>query len=193
MGLAATARQPPAVAAGVLRLADDVVPGAIATGLYFPSRHHRHAHDALTQAVRASKSSRAHDAPLAARVRAAARRAWPTIDVDAVVTLPPKPSAADRMAGLRRHLAAALDVADGGELLAQAFDVPGYRAMTIAERAATARGRFVIAGDVRGLRLLVVDDVVASGVQGRQAVDTLLAAGAAVVRFVAVAAAVEAP
>lgn len=171
----------------VRELGADVVPDGIATGLYYPSRHRDHARDPLTRAVRASKHDRGHDAQLAARIHHAVLQTWPTNDVDAVVTLPPKPGAHDRAAGLRELVADALDIADAGPALAQAFDVPGYRRMTIAERRATTPGRFVVTSRVSGLRLLLSDDIVTSGVQAQQAAHALLRAGAASVRFVAVA------
>lgn len=171
----------------VRELGADIVPDGIATGLYYPSRHRDHAHDPLTRAIRASKHDRDHDAQLAARIHAAVLQTWPTIDVDAVVTLPPKPGADDR-AGQLREL-----VADAGAVLAQAFDVPGYRALTIAQRRATPRRRLLVTGRVSGLRLLLADDVVTSGVQARQAVHALLQAGAHTVRFVAAAHALEQP
>ena len=71
--------------------------------------------------------------------------------------------------------------------------MPGYRHMTIAERHATTPGRFVVTGRVSGLRLLLSDDIVTSGVQAQQAAQALLQAGAASVRFVAVAQTVEVP
>ena len=175
----------------VRELGADVVPDGIATGLYYPSRHRDHGRDPLTRAVRASKHDRSHDAELAARIHAAVRQAWPTIAVDAVVTLPPKPGADDRVAQLRELVANVLRTADAGSVLAQAFDVPGYRAMTIAQRDATPRRRFIVTGPVSGLRLLLADDVVTSGVQARQAAHALLQAGARTVHFVAAAQAVE--
>ena len=122
----------------------------------------------LTRAVRASKHDRGHDAQLAARIHHAVLQTWPTNDVDAVVTLPPKPGAHDCAAGLRELVADALDIADAGPALAQAFDVSGYRRMTIAERRASTPGRFVITSRVSGLRLLLSDDIVTSGVQAQQ-------------------------
>ena len=177
----------------VRELGADVVPDGIATGLYYPSRHRDHNRDPLTRAIRASKHDRSHDAQLAARIHAAVLQTWPTIDVDAVVTLPPKPGADDRLAQLRDLVADALRTADAGAVLAQAFDVPGYRAMRIVQRHAAPRRRFVVTGHVSGLRLLLADDVVTSGVQARQAAHALLQAGARSVRFVAAAHAVEQP
>jgi hypothetical protein len=175
------------------KLGADVVPDAVATGRYYPSSHREHADDTLTQTIRASKVDRAHDAALAQRIHTAALRAWPMSTIDTVVTLPPKPGILDRMAGLRAHVARGLDARDGADVLHQAFDVPGYRAMTIAERRATPRGRFHVTRSVSGLHVLLADDVVTSGVQARQAVHALLRAGAATVRFVAIAHAVDAP
>ena len=177
----------------VRELVADVVPDGIATGLYYPSRHRDHAHDPLTRAIRASKHDRGHAVELATRIHAAVLQTWRTIDVHAVVTLPPKTGADDRAAQLRALVAGALHVADAGAVLAQAFDVPGYRALTIAQRRATPRRRFHVTGRVSGRRLLLADDVVTSGVQARQAVHALLQAGAHSVRFVAAAHAVEQP
>ena len=177
----------------VRELGADVVPDGIATGLYYPTRHSDHARDPLTQTIRASKHDRGHDAALAQRIRTAALQAWPTRTTDTVLTLPPKPGILDRMAAMRAHIASGLHARDGGDVLRQAFDVPGYRAMTIAERRATPRGRFHVTDPLSGLHVLLADDVVTSGVQASQAVHALLRAGAATVRFVAIAHAVDAP
>jgi pyrimidine operon attenuation protein/uracil phosphoribosyltransferase len=178
--------------ATVRRLAADVVPGGLATGVYYPSTHQRHAGHQLTQAVRNSKVADNHDQRFATRIRDAVLEAWPTDRIDAVVTVPPTNGKADRMAGLRYQTAHALRLHDGGAVLQQAFVVNGYRDMTIEQRRNTDTGRFVVTGDINHQTLLLVDDVVTSGMQAQQAIAALHAAGALTVRFVAIAEAAHA-
>jgi predicted amidophosphoribosyltransferase len=176
--------------ATVHRLAADVVPGGLATGVYYPSTHQRHAGHQLTQAVRASKVD--HDQRFATRIRDAVLQVWPTDRIDAVVTVPATNGKTDRMAGLRYQTAQALRLDDGGAVLRQAFAVNGYRDMTIEQRRNTDTGRFVVTGDINHQTLLLVDDVVTSGMQAQQAIAALHAAGALTVRFVAIAEAAHA-
>jgi predicted amidophosphoribosyltransferase len=178
--------------ANLHRLAADVVPGGIATGVYYPSTHQRHAGHQLTQAVRTSKVDHNHDQRFATRIRDAVLQAWPTDSIDAVVTVPPTNDKADRMAGLRYQTAQALCLHDGGAVLQQAFVVNGYRDMTIEQRRNTDTGRFVVTGNINHQTLLLVDDVVTSGMQAQQAIAALHAAGALTVRFVAIAEAAHA-
>jgi predicted amidophosphoribosyltransferase len=61
------------------------------------------------------------------------------------------------------------------------------------QRRACCAGRFVARVPVRAKRVLLIDDVVTSGGQAREAIRALIAAGAADWRFAALAQATASP
>jgi hypothetical protein len=65
--------------------------------------------------------------------------------------------------------------------------------MTRVQRSTACVGRFAARGPVRDRCVLLIDDVVTSGCQAREAIRALMAAGAADCRFVAIAKATAAP
>ena len=65
--------------------------------------------------------------------------------------------------------------------------------MTRVERREAWAGRFTAQQPIDGCRILLIDDVVTSGCQAREAMRALIAAGAGHLRFAAVARATAAP
>lgn len=164
----------------------------ISTGEYITSADARpREKDYITQLVREAKESRARDGEIAARLSAAHKQAsFPKPDV--VLSIPPDPGKADRFAGIRARVASDLGSQALDPPLRERADIPGYRGMTISERrAATAKlgGRFIVTDParIRGKRVLLLDDVVVSGEQAREAIGALKAAGAKDVKFTALA------
>jgi peptidoglycan hydrolase-like protein with peptidoglycan-binding domain/adenine/guanine phosphoribosyltransferase-like PRPP-binding protein len=174
------------------KLGGGVVPGGVATGLYFPSDDRRHGGHALTQAIRTSKLSREHDEHFAQRIARATREHFPGERFDFVITPPPKPGEADRLAGIRAKVASQLGARPVAPLV-QTRTVEGYRGMSVAQRRRAGAHRYAVDGTVRGRTVLLADDVVTSGTTAREIVRALKRAGAKRVRFVAVAQATSAP
>jgi predicted amidophosphoribosyltransferase len=110
-----------------------------------------------------------------------------------VVSVPPRPGQPDRFEAIRGQLAKRLRAADGSSVLRQTRVIADYRQLTRAQRAAVCPGRFVAAARLHGKRVLLIDDVVTSGSQAREAARALIGAGAAGWRFAAVAQATAAP
>lgn len=91
----------------------------------------------------------------------------------------------DHMELVARPLASALGVPLADVLVRQSAQ--DQRLLGRSERAANLAGSVVVCDDVRGLRMLVADDVVTSGASVREAARALLARGAASVTALAFA------
>jgi predicted amidophosphoribosyltransferase len=167
--------------------------GAVAAGLYVPSFEPGHEEHELTQMIRGSKVSREHDLQFAELLAATAMRRFPDFKPDLVVSVPERPGREDRFQIVRSELAIRLAAADGGRVLRQTRALEGYRRMGPIQRRAVCAGRFVARVPVRAQRVLLIDDVVTSGGQGREAIRALIAAGAADWRFAALAQATAPP
>ncbi len=94
---------------------------------------------------------------------------------------------------MRAEVAGRLRTADAASALTRVRVVEGCRRMVRAQRTAAVRGCFVTSYSVRGRSVLLIDDVVTSGAQANEAIRALQTAGAADVRFVAIARAAGAP
>lgn len=77
-------------------------------------------------------------------------------------------------------VAQALDLPLTPHLLRREVNTAPQRGLSAAARRQNLRGAFVAAPAVRGMRLLLVDDVCTTGTTLRQAVQTLVSAGAVV-------------
>lgn len=165
----------------------------VAAGLYVPSFAHVHATHELSRKIRRSKVSREHDREFTELLAAAATRRFPTFQPHLVVSVPQRPGAEDRFRSIRTELASRVGAVDAGAVLSQRWVVADYRQMTRVERREASAGRFTAQQPLDGCRILVIDDVVTSGCQAREAIRALIAAGASEWRFAAVARATAAP
>ena len=143
-------------------------------------------------ALDASASSAEPHAPARTRRRShgiagAAARHFPNFSPDLVVSIPPKLGQTDRFGDVRAEIAQRIPTAACASALRQIRVVEGYRQMARAQRALAARGCFSATYPLHGRSVLLIDDVVTSGGQAHDAIRALKAAGAADVRFVAVA------
>jgi predicted amidophosphoribosyltransferase len=168
-------------------------PGAVAAGLYVPSFEPGHAEHELTQMIRRSKVSREHDLRFAELLLGTAAWQFPDFKPDLIVSVPEGPGREDRFRGIRTELAIRLAAADAGRALRQTHALEGYRRLAPAQRRAFCAGRFVARVPLAAKRVLLIDDVVTSGGQAREASRALRAAGAADWRFAALARATAAP
>ena len=160
---------------------------AVAAGLFVPSFEPGHEEHELTQMIRRSKVSREHDLQFAELLAATAMRRFPDFKPDLVVSVPERPGREDRFQSIRSELAIRLAARDAGRALRQTRALEGYRRMGPVQRRALCAGRFVARLPVRAKRVLLIDDVVTSGGQAREAIRALTAAGAADWRFAALA------
>jgi predicted amidophosphoribosyltransferase len=165
----------------------------VAAGLYVPSFVHGHATHELTHKIRRSKVSREHDREFAELLAVAATRRFATFQPDLIVSVPERPGAEDRFRSIRAELASRVGAVDAGTVLRQRWVVADYRRMTRVERREASAGRFTAQQPIDGCRILLIDDVVTSGCQAREAIRALIAAGAGDLRFAAVARATAAP
>jgi predicted amidophosphoribosyltransferase len=165
----------------------------VAAGLYVPSFAHGHATHELTHKIRRSKVSREHDREFADLLAVAATRRFPEFQPDVIVSIPERPGAEDRFKSIRTGVASPVGAVDVGAVLRQRWVVADYRQMTRAKRREASAGRFIAKQPVEGCRILLIDDVVTSGWQAREAIRALIAAGAGEWRFAAVARAAAAP
>jgi hypothetical protein len=172
-----------AAASGRLRS----VPVWAAAGLYVPSCEGAHSGHELTQKVRRSKLSREHDAEFARLLAAVVARRLAGFSPELVVSIPPKPGQEDRFRNIRTEVAARCGARAAPAALRQTRVVEHYRQLTIAQRLALGGGRFAASESLLGKSVLLIDDVVTSGTQAADASRALTAAGAAELRFVAVA------
>jgi predicted amidophosphoribosyltransferase len=168
-------------------------PSAVTAGLYVPSFEPGHAEHELSQMIRRSKVSREHDLRFAELLAGRAARKFPHFKPDLVVSVPERPGREDRFQDIRSELAIRLAARDAGRALRQTRALEGYRRMGPVQRRALCAGRFVARVPLHGKRVLLIDDVVTSGSQAREAIRALRAAGAADWRFVALARATAAP
>jgi predicted amidophosphoribosyltransferase len=168
-------------------------PGAVAAGLYVPSFEPGHAEHELTQMIRRSKVSREHDLEFAELLAGTTTRQFPDFTPDLIVSVPERPGREDRFRSIRTELAIRLAAADAGRALRQTRALEGYRRMGPAQRRAVCEGRFVARVPLRAKRVLLIDDIVTSGGQAREAIRALSAAAAADWRFAALARATAAP
>jgi hypothetical protein len=167
--------------------------GPIAAGVYVPSFEAGHAEHDLTQKIRRGKVSHAVDGEFAALLSATLARVAPGFAPDLVVSVPAKPGQPDHLRGVRREVAGLIGAVDAGLVLRQLWIIDGYRVMPTAERWARSRGRFAATASFAGRSVVLIDDVITSGAQASDAIRALTAAGAGVVRFVAIARATAAP
>jgi predicted amidophosphoribosyltransferase len=165
----------------------------VAAALYVPSFVRGHATHELTHKIRRSKVSREHDREFAELLAVAATRRFPEFQPDLIVSVPERPGADDRLRSIRTLVAGRMGAADAGRVLRQRWVVADYRQMTRAERREASAGRFMAQQPIDGYRVLLIDDVVTSGWQAREAIRALIAAGAGAWRFAAVARATAAP
>jgi predicted amidophosphoribosyltransferase len=165
----------------------------VAAGLYVPSFVHGHVTHELTHKIRRSKASREHDREFAELLAVAAARRFPEFHPDLIVSVPERPGAEDRFRSIRAEVASRVGAADAGAVLRQSWVVADYRQMSRAERSQASAGRFIAQQPIDGCRLLLLDDVVTSGCQAREAIRALIAAGAGDWRFAAVARATATP
>jgi hypothetical protein len=165
----------------------------VAAGFYVSSFVRGHATHELTHKIRRSKVSREHDREFAELLAVAATRRFPTFQPDLVVSIPERPDGEDRFRSIRTELAGRVGAVDAGAVLSQRWVVANYRQMTRVERREASAGRFIAHQPIDGCRVLLVDDVVTSGWQAREAIRALIAAGAGDWRFAAVARATAAP
>lgn len=161
-------------------------------GLYVPSFERGHATHALTQKIRRSKYSREHDLEFAELLAGVAMGAFPRFKPDLVVSVPESSRHEDRFRTIRSEVARRVGVTTADATVRQTRVLGGYRQMTRAQRTASAAGCFVANGLVRGRSVLLIDDVLTSGSQAREAVCALIA-GALDWRFAAIAKATAAP
>ena len=162
-----------------------------AAGLYIPA--FAGCEDELSQTIRRSKASRAHDRELTDRLVEAFTRAFPGLAPELVVSVPERPGEEDRFRYIRAGLAGRIGAAVSGSALRQTRVVAAYRELRTPERRACCPGRFAAHDRVRDRSVLLIDDVVTSGAQAGEAIRALRAAGARSVRFAAVAIAAAAP
>lgn len=81
---------------------------------------------------------------------------------------------------LCRPVAAALDIPLAPDLLVREVNTAHQRGLNATARRQNLRGAFAASPQVDGMRLILVDDVCTTGTTLRQAVQTLLRAGAVV-------------
>jgi hypothetical protein len=167
--------------------------GLAAAGLYLPSFEPGHAEHDLTQKIRQGKIWREHDEEFAELLAGAAVRHFPDFRPDLIVSVPERSGGADRFRSIRSEVARRVGATDAGSALRQRRFVEGYRRMTRAQRRASCVGRFLAQRSISGSRVLLIDDVVTSGYQAREAIRALRAAGARDWRVVAVARATAVP
>lgn len=150
---------------------------AWALGRYFTSRHGRHT-EPLSRAVLSQKSRRVRVTRLAAAFDEAVRRLGARIELDAVLSVPPREGALDRFA----HYRGAVCGFTGAYEVTVREDrpaPPNYKSLGAYERGEACKDRFSISADLRDMTVLLIDDVVTTGATIGAVREAAIAAGAA--------------
>ena len=159
--------------------------GLFGAGRYYTKFDKRHPADRLSRLVIRAKNDRRAAARVGELLAASAAVRWRGTDFDLVTSVPPKPGQAhDRFAPARAAVAAATNAADGGGILRQRFDDPGYKRLRASARVKRVAGRFAAVA-LSGERVLLLDDVITSGGQVKECRRQLLERGASSVTILA--------
>lgn len=148
-----------------------------ALGRYFVTSSPRH-DEVLTQAILTGKNQPDPHGMIARALRLLGERAADHAAVDLVTSVPPSSRRRDRFSSYRR-IAADAFTAEAAQVLRMARELPGYKHMRHERRLCESADRFSADPAVRGLHVLVLDDVTTSGATFSAAEAALEAAGAA--------------
>ncbi len=172
-------------------LARNLVVGIM--GRYFPPREARYAKHQFSRRILSAKTCDARAKPLFRPLGFGLRTLVGRFNYDLLTRIPPKPrSEYDHVGWLLQEAARRPEVALSERVDLTALECPlSYPRQRDAgsheQRAANVAAVFRARGELRGRRILLVDDIITSGSTVASATQTLLNAGAAAVGILALA------